>query len=138
MRNYDDDDLPFVVVEKNTGSMGAFVWGALIGAGVALLFAPKSGRETRDGIIGGARRIRETAEETVSRVQGAVTGTIDGVRQQVNDRIDSARDAMEAGRRAARDTRSDLQRRAAQARSGFDAARTSSFDADLEDELDEL
>jgi gas vesicle protein len=138
MRDYDDDDLPFVVVEKHSGSFGAFVWGAVIGAGVALLFAPRSGRETRDDILGGARRIRETAEETASRMQGAVTGTIDSVRQQVTDRIDSARSAMDAGRRAARETRSDMQRRTRETRPGFESSTRASREASAFDtaELD--
>ncbi len=42
---------------SNTGDIiVSFMAGALVGAGVALLFAPQSGEETR-------RKIRETAEE---------------------------------------------------------------------------
>lgn len=35
------------IVVKQKGSFGTFVRGALIGAGLAMLFAPRSGKETR-------------------------------------------------------------------------------------------
>jgi gas vesicle protein len=37
-----------VVMVKQASSFGTFIKGALIGAAVALLFAPRSGRETRE------------------------------------------------------------------------------------------
>ena len=62
MANYEfDDDEPFVVIEKQTGSAGAFLLGAAIGAGIALLFAPRSGIETREEIRRSARRVRDRA-----------------------------------------------------------------------------
>lgn len=41
----------------------AFLLGGLVGAGVALLLAPKSGRETR-------LRIRETADDAMEKAEG--------------------------------------------------------------------
>src|SRR5688572_33115925 len=65
-----DQEVSYVIVERNEDSgVSAFVWGALIGAGIALLFAPKSGRDTRDSISQRARRLREAAEDTVRTVQ---------------------------------------------------------------------
>ena len=54
-----DDDLPYIVVERRSGGVGAFMLGALLGAGVALLFAPRTGRELREGISTGARRLKD-------------------------------------------------------------------------------
>ena len=42
-------------------TLGAFA-GALVGAGVALLLAPRSGEETRDEIASRARRLRSRAD----------------------------------------------------------------------------
>ncbi len=124
MANYDD---PFIVIERRAG-VGAFLWGALIGAGVALLLAPRTGEETRDEIRTGVRRLRRRAEDAVRDVQDAVLGTFDDVKTTVNDRLDAAREAFEAGREAARETRADLDRRIAETRAGFragvEAART--------------
>jgi gas vesicle protein len=62
--------------------MLAFLAGAALGAGVALLLAPRSGRETRDKIKGwideaageageGARKVREAAGRAVSKIEEA-------------------------------------------------------------------
>lgn len=55
---------------------GVFVAGAVIGAGVALLLAPKSGREIRRDLKGSAkeltRHIGASAEEMVDEVRHAV------------------------------------------------------------------
>jgi gas vesicle protein len=117
----DRDDLPYIVIERRTGGVGGFVYGALIGAGLALLFAPRSGRETRTEIRTGVERIRGRAEDVVRQVQESVTGTFEDVREEVNDRLDSAREAFEAGRQAARETRDQMERRVQQARAGVRA-----------------
>jgi gas vesicle protein len=52
---------------------GAFLLGGIIGAAIALLYAPKSGRETRRDIARTAKRVKkETAdliEDTVEGIQ---------------------------------------------------------------------
>ncbi len=123
----DFDDLPYVVIERKEGGFGAFLLGALVGAGVALLFAPRTGEETREELRAGVNRLRERAEEGVRTLQDSVTTTVGNVRGEVTDRIEAARDAFEAGRQAARDTRRDMERRVDEAktrvRAGIDAAR---------------
>jgi gas vesicle protein len=44
---------------------GAFLAGSLIGAAVAILYAPKSGRETRRDISKKARRIKNSAVDLI-------------------------------------------------------------------------
>lgn len=101
----DRDDLDYIIIERKRGGFGAFLWGAAIGAGLALLYAPRSGRQTRDELLSGVTRMRDRAEEAVRHAQGTVTERIDGVRTDVRGRIDAAREAFDAGRQAARDTR---------------------------------
>ncbi len=56
MRN--QDDLPYILVERDSGgSFGSFFLGALVGAGLALLFAPQSGEETQDYIRARAQNL---------------------------------------------------------------------------------
>ena len=123
----DYDDGPYVIIERRTGDFGTFVWGLLIGAGAALLFAPRSGRETRRELTESATRLRDRAETRVREVQRTVTETVEDARRQVEEGIDSARRAVESGREAARTSRDDMERRvrgsAAAFRSGLDAAR---------------
>ncbi|HEX6134711.1 MAG TPA: YtxH domain-containing protein [Longimicrobiales bacterium] len=123
----DHDDLPYVIIERRSGGFGSFVIGALLGAGAALLFAPRSGAETRDEIRAGALRLRDRAEDAVRGVADSVNDTVGGVRAEVEGRLDAARNAFEAGRRAARDTRHEMEMRVREVRAGvrggIDAAR---------------
>ncbi|HEX6308176.1 MAG TPA: YtxH domain-containing protein [Longimicrobiales bacterium] len=123
----DHDDLPYVIIERRSGGFGSFVVGALLGAGAALLFAPRSGRETRDEIRAGAFRLRDRAEDAVRGVTDSVNDTIGGVRAEVEGRFDAARNAFDAGRRAARETRQEMEMRVREVRAGvrggIDAAR---------------
>jgi gas vesicle protein len=121
------DDLPYIIIERRSGSASAFLWGALIGAGTALLLAPRSGRDTRDEIRAGALRLRDRAEDAVRSVGDTVNETIGDVRGEVQGRMDAAREAFEAGRRAARETRDEMEVRVREVRAGVrggvDAAR---------------
>ena len=136
------DDMPYVVIERRSGGFGLFLLGALLGAGAALLMAPRSGQELRDEITSGVKRLRDSAEDAVRGVQSSVTGAVSGVREQVVGRMDAARDAFDAGREAARESRADMERRIREARAGFDAGqraarRTRSSPPVLDTDLDE-
>lgn len=128
MRDY--DDYPHIVIERERGGFGPFVWGALLGAGAALLLAPRTGADTQRELRERARALREAAEGRVSDARDTVTGAVDRARGEVSGRIsnvrdvietraDQARSAVEAGRRAARDARVDLERRVAEAKSAY-------------------
>ena len=116
----DRDEYGTIIIEQDSG-IGAFLVGAAIGVGVALLFAPRSGRETRDELAAGLERLRARADETVRDLQDAVTETVEGVRGEVTGRLDTAREAFDNGRRAARDARYRIERGARQARAGVRA-----------------
>ena len=128
----DEDDEPYIVIEKSSGGMMPFLLGAAIGAGLALLFAPQSGVETRRGIARGARRVRRAAEDVVDGVTEQVAETYESARQRVEDKIEATREAieqkrdqvhraMEAGREAARQAREDLERRLAETKAAYNA-----------------
>src|SRR5438477_6154608 len=92
---YEDDDEPFVIIEKKSAGMGSFLLGVMVGAGLALLFAPQSGAETRRSIRRGANRVRKAAEDAVGDVTGKVSDTFEHARQRVEEQIETARDAIE-------------------------------------------
>ncbi len=69
---------------------GAFLLGGLIGAGIALLYAPKSGRQTRRDISKAARKIKRNAVELVE-------DTIDSIEDFAVDVKDKATDIIEKG-----------------------------------------
>ncbi len=133
MREYHfDEDEPYVVIEKTEGSTGSFLIGLALGAGVALLFAPRSGWETRRDLRRGARRVKDAAQGAAEDLTGTVVDTFTEARIQVEERIDHARQAVElkrkqvaqavnAGRAAAQQAREDLERRIAETKASYDA-----------------
>jgi gas vesicle protein len=121
------DDMPYVIIERRSGSASAFLWGGLIGAAAAMLLAPRSGRETRNEIRAGALRLRDRAEDAVRAAGDTLNETLGEVKGEVNERFDAAREAFDAGRKAARETRDDVEVRVREVRAGVrggvDAAR---------------
>jgi gas vesicle protein len=137
MSRYDfEDDQPYVVIERHSeGGVGAFLLGIALGAGVALLLAPRSGLETRRDIKRRARRVRRAAENVANDVTGTVVDTFQEARRRVEDQIDSAlhvvdvkreqmHRAMEAGRAAAREARDELEQRIAETKAAYRAGAT--------------
>jgi gas vesicle protein len=129
---FDDDDEPRVVIEKHASGVGPFLLGIAIGAGVALLFAPRSGRATRRDIKRRAMRMRRAAEDAVTDVADNVTDKFQDARRKVEDQIDTARQAidlkrqqvhraMDAGRAAAREARDELEQRIAETKAAYGA-----------------
>ena len=121
------DDVPYIVIERERGGFGSFVLGALIGAGLALLFAPQSGAETQEEIRRRASQLRAHAEERVRAAQQELESRLEQGRSGVRGRVDGVRSAVESGRQAAREARTDLEQRLEQSkaayRAGVEAAR---------------
>lgn len=131
MRHHDHDD-PYIVIEKHSGDVSNLLLGVLIGAGVALLFAPRSGDETRAEIGRRARQAGDKVKDVAEDVTGQVVDTFEGARARVEEQIESARGAivakkrqvsraMEAGREAAHNARGDLERRLAETKAAYNA-----------------
>src|SRR3712207_2229904 len=99
MAHYEyEEGEPFVVIEKHSSSLGSFFWGLVAGAGLALLFAPQSGADTRYRIKLQARRATQAAQDIAEDVTDTVVGSIETARRTVEDRVDAARDAVEIRR----------------------------------------
>jgi gas vesicle protein len=62
-----------IMTENKAGSMMAgFLMGAVVGAGLALIFAPTSGSETRRQIGDAARKVKDGTRGRVDQVMGAI------------------------------------------------------------------
>lgn len=73
--------------------------GALVGAGVALLFAPQSGKETRRDITRLARKTGHMAERTAHEVAGSISEVIDETGGRVADILGKGKElARDAGK----------------------------------------
>ena len=133
----DQDDVPYIVIEREGGGgLGSFVLGALVGAGLALLFAPQSGEDTQDEIKTRALKLKDVAQERVRDAQSSLETRLAAARENVQGRVESVKEAVDRTRnhedsnerrKAAVDARGDLedklQRSKAAYRAGIDAAR---------------
>lgn len=131
MSDYDwEDEGPFVVIERSEPGVGAFIAGLAVGAGLALLFAPTTGAETRRELQRRARRVGDQAQDFVSEVTENVSERLNQARENVESGIDSARQAVEmkrrqvtnavdAGRAAAQQAREELEQRIAETKAAY-------------------
>lgn len=130
------EDSPVILVERSGGgSLGGFLLGLLLGGGLALLLAPRTGEETRQILRERGRRLKDAAEATADDLQGRVeegyekarTRVEEGIetaRRTIDDKKGSARDALRAGKAAVHSARDELERRLADARSARDESTT--------------
>jgi len=119
-----EDNERVIVVERGSTGIGAFVLGAAIGVGLALLVAPQSGAATRRDLRRRARRIRDG-------VGDAVADGLDRARDMVEEGAVRVRDAigenglvgkaMEAGRAAADEARAEMQEHLGQTKAAYRA-----------------
>jgi gas vesicle protein len=100
---------------NTSGVILSFLLGGLTGAALAILFAPRSGRETRE-LLGerlkeGAERGREFRDQVTAKGREMVdeaSGFIDKGRETAERRRDRLAAAIEAGRQAYRDEKEKM------------------------------
>jgi gas vesicle protein len=78
----------------------SFLIGGLVGAGVALLLAPRAGEETRERIKGLVDEVKEKAEEYAEQVKGKATTTLDKGKGLFEEKKSIISKAIEAGKEA--------------------------------------
>lgn len=92
---------PAVVVERRSGGgIGLFLLGAVVGAGLALLYAPQAGVDTRADLRRSVRRARRKARAFAEEATDAVQEIARTTRAAAKDAAGEAREALE--RRLAR------------------------------------
>lgn len=78
----------------------AFVMGAAIGGGLALLFAPRSGEETRKRVRDMADDVRERVREIREEAESRIRETIEEGRESLKEKREMVVSAVEAGKEA--------------------------------------
>jgi gas vesicle protein len=132
MRGRQRKEIVYVDRGGDTSAKWLF-WGALLGAGVALLYAPSSGEETRRNLQRKLWKLRAMTEERLDELTQQLGGAKDTLGGLMEDEDEDLEDDSEArgiyGRSAGASPREELERRLADAR----ARRRSP--ADLEEPL---
>lgn len=78
----------------------SFLLGGLVGAGAALLLAPKSGRETRQRIMELTDEVKVKAEDYVEQARGKVSTAVEKGKGFVQEQKSIITSAVEAGKEA--------------------------------------
>ena len=85
------------------GAMGAMIFGAFIGAAVALLMAPKSGTELRHDLREGASRMGERISETSQDVVESMRDKVSQIGREAEKMTDKAEKMGDKAQRTAED-----------------------------------
>jgi gas vesicle protein len=80
------------------GFLVGFIAGSMIGAGLALLFAPKAGDQTRREVAEQAQRVREKAREGLGTASDRVAQFAERGKAMYQTAADKAREAAQAVR----------------------------------------
>ncbi|MGE5190733.1 MAG: YtxH domain-containing protein [Gemmatimonadota bacterium] len=84
------------MAHRESRALGTVLWmaaGAVVGAGAALLLAPKSGKETRRDIVRLAKKAGREAEGVVDDVSDAVAGMVHAVGKKADAIVSRGKDA---------------------------------------------
>lgn len=87
----------------------SFVAGAAIGAGLALLYAPKSGREMRENIADLTEDAVDKIKEYAKEAQEKIKTAIEEGKETIVEKKSVLASAIEAGREAMQKERSSVQ-----------------------------
>ena len=88
-------------MDKN--GLSSFLLGLGVGVAIGMLFAPKSGEETRQLIKEKAGEGGEYLKQRGSEMKETASGWVDKGREAMNRQKENLNEAMEAGKQAYRD-----------------------------------
>jgi len=89
-------------MDKN--GLSSFLLGLGVGVGIGMLFAPKSGQETREIIKNKAGEGTDYLKQRSADLKNTANEWVDKGKEALGRQRDNISDAVEAGRQAYRDT----------------------------------
>lgn len=95
------------MADNDGGGVLWFLAGLGIGAAVGILYAPKTGEETRQKIREAAEQSRDVVKERAQQAKDQAGTWADKGRDYLNSQKDQIRSAYEAGRQAYRESTTD-------------------------------
>ena len=85
-------------------ALASFILGVGVGVGLGLLFAPKSGEETREQLLGKAEEGKEYLRRRGSELRDSASEIIERGKEAIGRQKDTLAEAVEAGKQAYRET----------------------------------
>ena len=85
--------------------LSAFLLGLGVGVGIGILFAPKSGEETREYLRNKASEGGDLLKQRGAELKQTASEWVDKSKDALNRQKDNLSDAVEAGKQAWRDAR---------------------------------
>lgn len=73
--------------------------GGVIGAGLALLFAPQSGNRTRKGIVRYSKKVRNRADEAVEDLASNVSNMVETIGEKTEELVEKGRGVAGSARK---------------------------------------
>ncbi len=89
--------------DRDGGSLVAFLFGAVLGAGLALLLAPRTGKETRELLKEKSEEFTKRAKESVGESRERAEDFVQKGREFVEEQSERLISAFEAGKEAMRE-----------------------------------
>jgi len=89
---------------SSNNNFSYFLLGLGIGAGCALLMAPRSGAETRNYLQAKAQEGSELAKRQSAELRNMANETLERGKQNLREQVKSVTDAVEAGKQAYRES----------------------------------
>jgi len=108
-----------VYVERGDSSAKWLFWGAVLGAGLALLYAPRTGEETRRVLQRRLWKLRAATEEKLDELAqqfGGARESLDGLDDDDDELLEEDETPTLRARASAPSAREELERRLAEAR----------------------
>jgi gas vesicle protein len=90
-------------MQVNNG-YGYFLLGVSVGAAVGLLFAPKSGADSRNYLQSKAGEATQKLKDQTAQVMDQAADTINRGKAMLRDQVDTVSTAIDSGKRAYRET----------------------------------
>lgn len=85
--------------KKVTAAALLLLAGGIVGAGVALLFAPQSGQRTRKDIVRYAKKTKNRAGEAVGDLSANISELVDTLGEKTDDLLEKGKDAAGGARK---------------------------------------
>ena len=84
--------------QQETTGIGWFIAGLGLGALLGVLFAPKTGKDMREGLMSGARDSKDFVAERSRQARDQINSVVDRGREQMSNYTEKGKEAAGKGR----------------------------------------